>query len=69
LIRRQEAGAFVTYNAFGKKIFRQAIGLEYSNAGKINMNNPEMHSASAQGKNVFDYTKDQAQMGHKKFDK
>mmetsp|Transcript_42319 Transcript_42319/g.40548 ORF Transcript_42319/g.40548 Transcript_42319/m.40548 type:complete len:101 (-) Transcript_42319:115-417(-) len=54
LIRRHEAGDFVTYNEFGKAIFRQLNGSEaYNRVDKINMNNVKIVSPEKTGKQHF----------------
>ena len=54
LIRRHEAGDFVTYNEFGKHIFRQLNGSEaYNRVDKINMNNAKIVSPEKTGKQPF----------------
>ncbi len=59
LIRRHEAGDFVTYNEFGKKIFRNLNGLEsYNRVDKINLNNPKIVSPEKTGKNQFALAED-----------
>jgi len=54
MIRKHEAGDFVTYNEFGKKIFRSLNGSEtYNRVDKINMNNPKIVSPEKTGKDHF----------------
>jgi len=56
LIRKHEAGDFVSYNEFGKHIFRQLNGSEtYNRVDKINMNNNKIVSPEKVGKNHFSY--------------
>ena len=52
LLRRHESGDFVSYNEFGKKLFRELNGCEtYNRVDKINMNNPKIVSPEKTGKN------------------
>ena len=52
LLRRHESGDFVTYNEFGKKIFRNLNGCEtYNRVDKINMNSTKIVSPEKTGKN------------------
>ena len=54
LTRRHEAGDFVNYNEFGKKIFKQINGSDsYNRVDKINMNNPMIVSPQNTGTNHF----------------
>mmetsp|Transcript_48368 Transcript_48368/g.35570 ORF Transcript_48368/g.35570 Transcript_48368/m.35570 type:complete len:175 (+) Transcript_48368:501-1025(+) len=54
LIRKHEAGDFVSYNEFGKHIFRQLNGTEtYNRVDKINMNNTKIVSPEKTGKGHF----------------
>lgn len=54
LIRKHECGDFVSYNEFGKNIFRQLNGTEtYNRVDKINMNNTKIVSPEKAGKNHF----------------
>lgn len=54
LIRRHEAGDFISFNEFGKNIFRQLNGSEtYNRVDKINMNNVKIVSPEKTGKKHF----------------
>jgi len=54
LIRKHEAGDFVSYNEFGKHIFRKLNGTEiYNRVDKINMDNVKIVSPEKTGKNHF----------------
>ena len=54
LIRKHESGDFVTFNEFGKHIFRQLNGTElYNRVDKINLNNPKIVSPEKTGKRPF----------------
>ena len=62
LIRRHEAGDFISYNEFGKHIFRQLNGTEhYNRVDKINMNNAKIVSPEKVGKNHFKLIEEQKQ--------
>ena len=57
LIRKHESGDFVTFNEFGKHIFRQLNGTElYNRVDKINLNNPKIVSPEKTGKRPFTQT-------------
>jgi len=54
LIRRHEAGDFISYNEFGKHVYRQLNGSEaYNRVDKINMNNNKIVSPEKAGKSHF----------------
>jgi hypothetical protein len=57
LIRKHESGDFVSFNEFGKHIFRQLNGTEiYNRVDKINLNNPKIVSPEKTGKKPFTQT-------------
>jgi hypothetical protein len=57
LIRKHESGDFVSFNEFGKHIFRQLNGTEiYNRVDKINLNNPKIVSPEKTGKRPFTQT-------------
>ena len=54
LIRRQEAGDFVSQSDFGKKIYREMNGSDvYNRPEKVNMNDNKIVSPEKTGKNHF----------------
>ena len=54
LIRKHESGDFISYNEFGKHIFRSLNGNEfYNRVDKINMNNTKIVSPEKQGRVHF----------------
>ena len=63
LIRKHESGDFVSFNEFGKHIFRQLNGTEiYNRVDKINLNNPLIVSPEKTGKRPFTQTDSIKQM-------
>lgn len=66
LIRKHESGDFISFNEFGKNIFRQLNGYSlfdclhcrsehYNRVDKINMNNTKIVSPEKMGKQHFAY--------------
>jgi len=54
MIRKHEAGDFISYKQFGNQIFRKLNGTEtYKRVDKINMNNVKIVSPEKTGKNHF----------------
>jgi hypothetical protein len=69
LIRRQEAGDFVSQSDFGKKIYRELNGSDvYNRPDKINMNDNKIVSPEKTGKNHFAIGQDVKQPVSRKID-
>lgn len=69
LIRRQEAGDFVSQSDFGKKIYREMNGTEvYNRPEKVNMNDNKIVSPEKTGKNHFAIGQDVKQPVSRKID-
>jgi hypothetical protein len=69
LIRRQEAGDFVSQSDFGKKIYRELNGSElYNRPEKVNMNDTKVVSPEKTGKNHFAVGAEQKQPNSRKVD-
>ena len=69
LIRRQEAGDFVSQADFGKKIYREINGTElYNRPDKVNMNDTKVVSPAKTGKNHFAVGADMKQPNSRKLD-
>lgn len=69
LVRRQEAGDFVSQSDFGKKIYKNLNGSDiYNRPDKVNMNDQQMISPEKTGKNHFAVGQDVKQAHSRKVD-
>ena len=69
LIRKHEAGDFISFKEFGKHIFRQLNGSDvYNRVDKINMNNPFIVSPEKTGKKPFSHTDTHKQVKSREVD-
>ncbi len=69
LIRKHESGDFQSYNAFGKKIYRQLNGTDfYNRPDKVNMNSKNLISPEKTGTSHFKMQEEVKQPSSRKMD-